>query len=300
LKTHQDGASAEGEGVAPDRAAPAAPAVEPVEESEARLVARYADELKVSGALHPEDMIYDFLATHPGLDRAKAIELYFVSGRDSAEKLRDLLGEVGFRPDQRLSLLEFASGFGCVSRHLRHVLPRAKVLACDIHSEAIRFVWSQLHVKAQLSSPVPEALPIDRRFDVVFALSFFSHVPPATWGRWLSALYRRVAPGGVLIFTTHGSTSAPLCGGPAEPEGGIWFHPVSEQKDLDGSEYGTTVVTPEYVEKQVRERLGTRIHLRRLGYWWQHQDLYVVRRKRRKPLRLVLSHLPGYRMLKRW
>jgi len=72
-----------------------------------------------------------------------------------------------------------------------------------------------------VSRHVPEDLALGRTFDVVFALSFFSHVPEATFGRWLRALFAGVSEGGILIFTTHGLASQPNLGNPEIPESGF-------------------------------------------------------------------------------
>ena len=49
----------------------------------------------------------------------------------------------------------------------------------------------------------PEDFRPSEQFDVVFALSFFTHMPKSTFGRWLARLPRG-PPSGQLAFTTHG------------------------------------------------------------------------------------------------
>lgn len=120
-----------------------------------------------------------------------AVEYYFEDGARSAEKLRRLLEDSCSWQGKPIKLLEFASGYGCVTRHLRNFLPEAAVVSCDIHPEAIRFIAEELAVGgAVLSSSVPEQLSLPEKYDVIFALSFFSHMPKATWIRWYNALYR--------------------------------------------------------------------------------------------------------------
>jgi hypothetical protein len=41
----------------------------------------------------------------------------------------------------------------------------------------------------------------------VFALSFFSHMPDATFAAWLERLLSAVKRGGILVFTTRGAIS---------------------------------------------------------------------------------------------
>src|SRR5262245_24245596 len=137
--------------------------------------------------IHDNDFILQFLRGlpfYPSEEHARAE--YFRTGKESACHLRDLVTQfIGNGP---LTILEFASGYGCVTRHLASTIPSATVTASDIHPEAINFLEKQIGVKAALSHAVPELFPIRTEFDVVFALSFFSHMPLATWGRWLRTL----------------------------------------------------------------------------------------------------------------
>jgi len=50
-------------------------------------------------------------------------------------------------------------------------------------------------VESYISSPVPEQLKLPPQ-DVIFAHSFFSHMPETTWARWLKALANALAPRG--------------------------------------------------------------------------------------------------------
>jgi SAM-dependent methyltransferase len=155
-------------------------------------------------------------------------------------------------------------------------MPRIDLTCCDIHEAAVTFIRDELGAKAVLSHRVPEQLKLGTQFDAVFALSFFSHMPDATWRRWLQALADHVRPGGVVIFTTHGAVSAGHLG--VTPIEGYWFGSGSEQEDLDAADYGTAVTTREYVDRQIADIPEIAIEIFRQGYWWGHQDLYVLRK----------------------
>jgi SAM-dependent methyltransferase len=130
-----------------------------------------------------------------------------------------------------LRSLEFAAGYGRVTRHLRKVVPEAEVLACDIHPDAITFVREELSTSTVTSAKLPEEFDLGQ-FDVVFILSFFSHLPQLSWRRWLLALAAHTAADGLLIFTTHGHRSRLNLGNPTIGTDGFWFKPESEQQDL--------------------------------------------------------------------
>ena len=249
----------------------------PVEHREACAAA--ASRHGVVADVHPEDFIFRFLIENPVFRSERdAIRYYFDDGARSAARLGSLLADVCALGDRSVELLEFASGFGCVTRHLRRALPRVATTSCDIHSEAIRFLRETLGVAALQSTSVPEDLRSPTRFDVVFALSFFSHMPERTFGRWLRALAALVKPGGFLAFTAHGRVSRDEHLSQCHPDAdGYFFHPASEQKDLDVAEDGTTISLPRWVLARAFEVPTLRLRHFREGVWWEHQDLYVFR-----------------------
>ncbi len=242
-----------------------------------RLCEEAAAHFGVNPAVHPDDAIFKFIVDMPSISsEADGVYAYFASGNESAAKLRDLLIDVRATPS--VSLLEFAAGYGCVTRHLAKHLPEATTVACDIHPEAIAFARDILRVPAQTSHAVPEDFDLHRQFDVVFALSFFSHMPLASWSRWLNRLAAHTNDGGTLIFTTHGLVSAARLR-VTELNDGFWFEPVSEQHDLDTSEYGTTVTSFEYVYRQIKTTGCLRLLQFREAFWWRHQDVFVTRKQ---------------------
>ena len=238
-----------------------------------------AQRRRVSAEIHPEDFIFHFLFDNPTFQsKEQAIEYYFEDGLCSAQKLLSILKEIcGFGGEQKIHLLEFASGYGCVTRHINNVIPFCINTACDIHQQAIQFIQEKLETEAVLSSSRPEDLHLNTTFDVVFALSFFSHMPKTTWTRWFNSLLPKLKKGGYFIFTTHGWLSLKYFGFPKFDNDGFWFTKRSEQKDLDTSEYGLSAVTPQFVFQQAAKNPETSIVFFREAYWWGHQDVYVVK-----------------------
>jgi SAM-dependent methyltransferase len=236
--------------------------------------ARYA----VSPVIHDDDLLLRFLLNHPAFPEPEhALAYYFSDGAESARKLNEILvRNTAYPPNGAYSLLEFASGYGMVTRHLGRVLVGADIVSCDIHDQAVEFINNTLHSRAVGSRHVPEELSLEREFDVVFALSFFSHMPQSTFGRWLRALFSVVKPGGILVFTTHGLASQKSFGDVVLPESGFAFIASSEQRDLEGAEYGSSIATPDYVIGELYRTVRAPICEFNHAYWWGHQDLYVV------------------------
>ena len=227
--------------------------------------------------IHPDDFIFRFLWNNPNFPtKENALEYYYNDGAKSAARLRGLLADVCQFGERPIDLLEFASGFGCVTRHLRKAIPSCKAVSCDIHPEAIRFLRERLRVEAVQSASVPEELNPGSSFDVVFALSFFSHMPKMTFTRWMQMLASVIRPNGFLIFTAHGIVSRDkhLSQFQLDDEG-FYFHAESEQKDLDAAEYGTTITAPKYVLARAFAMPNVRLRYFHEGFWWDHQDLYI-------------------------
>lgn len=233
--------------------------------------------LGVPADIHSADHIFWWQHDDPALlDKLALARGYFAGGAEAAEALKALIGQ--YRPtDTPFTLLEFASGYGRVSRHWRNVLPSAEVLACDIHANAVEFLRG-LGLTATPSSAVPEHLRLGRRFDVIFALSFFTHMPRRTWGRWLRVLADHLTTSGLLVFTTHGLPSLEQMGVARLDPDGFWFTDFSEQKDLDAAEYGATATSLNYVLRQMRAGNLDLRYFREAGMG--HQDVYVATPRR--------------------
>jgi SAM-dependent methyltransferase len=173
-------------------------------------------------------------------------------------------------------VLDFASGYGRVARQLDR--QQFDVTACDIHQAAVDFMRDEIGIDAFVSATSPSELVCDETYDVVFAFSFFTHMPETTFGDWLERLYRLVQPGGLLIFTTHGRISVATTG--VDVVDGFGFWPGSEQEDIEASDYGTTVSLLPWVARTLTERTGQLPILFEEGSSLSggKQDLVIVRK----------------------
>jgi SAM-dependent methyltransferase len=241
---------------------------------------RCAEKFGVSEKLHPDDFLFWAIEeiTKPA-DKSVVVEEYFSGGHIAAHMIKGIVDQFPSLP-RPFSFLDFASGYGRVSRHLKNVIPDALVTACDIHPAAVEFIRS-INIPAVPSARVPEEFDPERGFDVICAISFFTHLPRETWGRWLRSVCRFLKSGGVLIFTTHGRAAIPIPAMKAMsitsqsvPEDGFLYLPVSDQTDLSLYDYGTAITLFEFV---FRETLDADLRI----VWFQeaaagYQDLVVV------------------------
>jgi SAM-dependent methyltransferase len=241
-----------------------------------------ATEYNVSGLLDSEDHMLGHFIRANGIK--KGIQIYFRGGKADAEKLLELMKLFGMNEEDS-RILEFASGYGRITRHFTK---RCNVTASDIHPAAVEMIQSRLNTPAYVSSHAPHELAIPGQYDFVFAISLFSHLPDATFAPWIAALLSLTKPGGHLMFTTHGPKGAQTFPElpPPGPDG-IGFIPLSEQTDLDGHRYGTTTVTPEYVRQKIVSVGGELVSYDEIE-WWGFQDQWIVRRPQSTSIRYAI------------
>jgi SAM-dependent methyltransferase len=239
------------------------------------LIAASARHYEVSSAIHAEDFIFHYLL-NAAVEPSQGVQQYFQSGRESAQHAVAICKQHGTVPRR---ILDFASGYGCVTRHLPGLFPRSKVFASDVLPSCVAFVSECLTVQSLLSTRVPEELTIRKRFDLIIALSLFSHLPERTFSRWLRRITALAAPGGLVIFTTHGRVSAPHFGNPTLTAEGFWHSPRSEHHELDRAHYGLSVCTREYCESCIAEIRAVKLLDYREGFWWGHQDTFVLQKE---------------------
>ena len=226
---------------------------------------------------HNDDFMFKFLEGHHGFigNLGGAVEYYINDAIESAGKLQELCSGY-FKKPQKLKLLEFASGYGRVTRQINR--ERFDITSCDIHEGAIKYVKKNIKVNTILSSTNPDEFTCGGGYDVVFALSFFTHMPDRTFGKWIKCLYEQLAPGGLLIFTAHGRIANAKHWN-YKLKNGYAFYAESEQGDLETSDYGTTVTLKEYIDRVCEEYINNVPCECREGFFHvETQDVYVVQK----------------------
>jgi SAM-dependent methyltransferase len=173
------------------------------------------------------------------------------------------------------SFLDFASGYGRSTRFLSRVLPPSSIWACDIYAKAVDFQKRSYGVNGIVSVPDPARFPGDRKFDYIFASSFFTHMPQETFGAWMKTLFELLTPQGILAFSTHDFSLIPPA--VARPDAGILFATTSESRTLPGSQYGSTYVNERFVGEVVAEVTAGKGMLHRIERGLCYfQDIYVL------------------------
>ena len=242
-----------------------------------QLPGAFSEWIGVNCEVSPQDDIFRFFAGHP--TSVNPLRDYFADGWRTLSELMLLLESVQRPLLGAGSFLEFASGHGRFTRHLVKALGAERVTVSDVVPDAVAFARDTLGVPGCLSAARPEDVAWPRRYGVVFVLSLFSHLPRSSWGRWLARLVDAVEPGGLLVFTTHGTEAARRARVTLDAEG-YFFAPSSESTAIDAQEYGTAFTDEAFVRARTAELAGTVEVLRWAPMWfWHHQDAWVLQRR---------------------
>jgi len=225
-------------------------------------------------AVHTADEMLAFLEDSFGGDRDQALAVYFGSGLRIWETFREILAWWFGSLDKIERLLDFASGYGRVTRFLVHDLPPSRIWVADIYAEGVRFQTEQLGVHGLVSAASPDDFAPAERFDAILVSSLFTHQAEEAFHGWLARLRGLLTPGGILIFSIHDWSL--LWPEREVAPGGFLFEAVSESGSLAKTQYGTSWVTEDFVRRAIaRAAPGAASHRIPRGFL-NFQDLYLV------------------------
>jgi SAM-dependent methyltransferase len=231
-------------------------------------------------AIDPDDEMLGFLLESNQGDRDRALWAYFQSGASIAASMAQVLAWRFGAPGKVGRLLDFASGYGRVTRFLLRQLPAERIGVADIYAAGVRFQEQRFGVRGIVSTVRPEDLDAGAgAYDAILVTSLFTHLPEERFVAWLRVLMGLLAPGGVLAFSVHDQALLPL--GAQLPAGGILFQEISESGSLATHDYGSTWVSEAFVHGALaRARSGGEVpagSLHRLpGGLCNYQDLYIA------------------------
>jgi SAM-dependent methyltransferase len=130
------------------------------------------------------------------------IEAFLDGGRQCSQVLRDTLGAVQREWASFEHILDFGCGCGRMLVWLAQDSRSGHLYGTDIDAEAI--AWCRNHLRFAtftVNQPLPPLdYPADR-FDLIYAMSVFTHLDEDYQFRWLSELRRLTRPGGLVLAT---------------------------------------------------------------------------------------------------
>jgi SAM-dependent methyltransferase len=166
------------------------------------------------------DLYPNIKAALPGVPASDLQELWNgrsgldLAGQSNAfyTKLRHSYQLHGVRPLSVAKVLDFGCGWGRLTRYLARDVAPGHLYGCD-PLEGILETCLQTRVPATLarSDFLPDQLPFEECFDLVYAFSVFTHLSERAADRSLQALHHSITPGGLLILTVRPPAYAEIC-----------------------------------------------------------------------------------------
>jgi SAM-dependent methyltransferase len=147
-------------------------------------------QLQYSETVSPRDHMWNTASEH-----------YFAVGLSAIRCVEPALATAEVDPR---AILDMACGHGRVCRMLRARFPHSSITACDIDRDAVDFCADQFDAEPVYSKERVTDVRINRRFDLIWSGSFFTHMDQEEWLSTLRVLSDWLVPGGVLVFTTNG------------------------------------------------------------------------------------------------
>jgi SAM-dependent methyltransferase len=121
----------------------------------------------------------------------------------------DVIEEAARRRARGIADMEAILDFGCGSGRVARwwsALDGVDVHGCDVNPRLVAWVDENLPFVTARATPLEPPTPYpDAAFDLVYALSVFTHLPAELQRPWAAELRRIMKPGGLLIITTHGT-----------------------------------------------------------------------------------------------
>ncbi|MBM3973547.1 MAG: class I SAM-dependent methyltransferase [Planctomycetes bacterium] len=140
------------------------------------------------------------------------VATHLYTGAEDCKMLLELAGLFGDGPVASIrSVLDFGCGCGRALRWFAQALPDAALHGVDVRKASIDWCAACLpghYVCTGIRPPLP--FP-DASFDLVYALSVFSHLNLDQQHAWMRELVRVTKPDGLVLASTHGAFAAAMC-----------------------------------------------------------------------------------------
>lgn len=159
-------------------------------------------------------------------------EGYIAVGQACWKSIEELAADAGHPIDKCSSILDFGCGSGRTIRNAKNV-PNA--WGIDIDPQAI--AWCKANLRGyqfQHVQPDPPTEFPDNSFDLIYAISVFTHLDETMQFQWLAELARIAKPGGLIIATVHGDYHRSLCEKPFNMKNGFVFTKTKSKFKKDG------------------------------------------------------------------
>jgi SAM-dependent methyltransferase len=206
------------------------------------------------------------------------VEWFLKTGEATASAFRDALSSIGRPIESFAAVLDFGCGCGRVLRQWRGVAGPA-FFGTDYNPRLVQWCQRSVHNACVSKNELTPPLTYDAgTFDLVYAVSVFTHLPEAMQNVWLVEIQRIMRPGGILLATLSGEGDL-IRTTPAEQD----RFRKGELVVIDGGYAGTNMCGAYHPQSYVRRAWSQ--YFKVLSFIPEgakgspHQDLYVLERQ---------------------
>jgi SAM-dependent methyltransferase len=134
--------------------------------------------------------------------KGSGLDVYLAVGRSALRNI--LISCAACKVRNVLSVLDFASGAGRVTRWLRAAFPDAELVVSDINKSFVEFCAETFAAVPHISHANFTAVTLPGTYDLIWSGSLLTHLPESQAVAALELMYRSLNPNGVMVITTHG------------------------------------------------------------------------------------------------
>jgi SAM-dependent methyltransferase len=227
---------------------------------------------RVSGKIYFNDTMYDGDGAH-----------YYKVGLSAIRCIEEALAQANLTKVR--TILDLPCGSGRVLRFLAQRFPEAEITACEIQRGPVQFCVRTFGAQPAFSSVNLDEVTLAKKFDLIWCGSLATHLNERDIVALFRLFARHQAPGGLVVFTTHGSFAAHRVSrrefdysipddqieriGRDYTQAGYGFADYNGERN-----WGVSLTSPEWIRARVRELGGLReVYFQERG-WDNHQDVF--------------------------
>jgi SAM-dependent methyltransferase len=141
-------------------------------------------------------------------NRSADADHYLRVGRQMFESIHGAVTDSGMQAGEMRALLDFGCGCGRVARHWVG-LGGPEVYGCDYNPDLVAWCQQSLPLMRTIRNDLAPPTPyVSGSFDLIYALSVFTHLDEPLQRAWVTEFHRLLRPGGMLVLSLLGDQLA--------------------------------------------------------------------------------------------
>ena len=219
------------------------------------------------------------------------IESFLALGQRTAGDIRNALAAVGRELESFANILDFGCGCGRQMRWFANLPTSCRLYGSDVCVPAIR--WNRRclpFAEFKLNGFYPPLPYPAETFDLVYALSVFTHLDESNQSAWVEELRRVASPGALVIITVQGEVGLAGFRDGSLPASAEFLERLNRHAQLGqeglifepyerGSKYGLAFHDDSYIREHWGRKLRILKFIPRGGDGWQ--DVVVLEKEKR-------------------